>query len=201
MNSPVFGFDGFSFDTSLVFALLVGLGFGFFLERSGLGSAKKLVGQFYLRDMTVFKVMFTAILTSMVGLYWLDFLGFLDLSGIYLVPTYIVPQVLGGLVFGTGFIVGGYCPGTGCVATSTGSLDGLVHVGGMLIGILIFGELFPSVEWLYTATPMGQINFAEYLGLPFGVLVFGVILLALGGFMLSEKAESVFGQEQKQPKV
>ena len=135
MNAPFYQHGLFGDSTSLLIALVIGLGFGFTLERAGFGSGRKLAAQFYLTDLTVFKVMFSAFLTAMIGLYVLSRVGLLDLSLIYRLPTYLVPQLVGGLIFGVGFVVGGYCPGTSCVAASTGRIDGLVLVAGMMTGI------------------------------------------------------------------
>lgn len=190
MNGPLYSTGWIGEEASLIFALAIGIAFGFFLERAGLGSAKKLAAQFYGKDLTVFKMMFTAIITAMIGAFWLNYFGFLQLELVYLTPTHIAPQVIGGLVFGVGFIVGGYCPGTSCVASSTGSLDGLVNVFGMFVGILLFGELFPFLEAFYNSTSLGQITLVEYLGLPNGVLVFVLVLVALLGFWISELLEA-----------
>jgi len=145
MSAPFYKLGAFGDEASLIVAFLIGIGFGFFLERAGFGSARKLVSQFYLDDLAVFKVMFTAIATAMLGATYLAWAGFLDLSLVYLVPTYWVAQVVGGLVLGVGFVVGGYCPGTSLVSTATGKLDGLVFVvptdwlaqvvGGLLRGV------------------------------------------------------------------
>ena len=93
---------------TLPIALLIGIAFGFFLERAGFGSARKLVAQFYLTDLSVFKVMFTAIVTAMVGLTVLSRAGFLDMEQLPLIGTYLVPMIVGGLVLGAGFVIGGY---------------------------------------------------------------------------------------------
>ncbi|HNJ73012.1 MAG TPA: YeeE/YedE thiosulfate transporter family protein, partial [bacterium] len=120
MNAPFLKFDMISFEQSLIIAVFIGIGFGFFLEQAGFGSAVKLAQQFYLNDLSVFKVMFSALVTAMLGLFWLNKLDLLDLSAIRVLPTYIYPQLAGGVVFGVGFIMGGYCPGTCCVASVTG---------------------------------------------------------------------------------
>jgi hypothetical protein len=99
----------------------VGIGFGMVLERAGLGSATKLMGQFHLTDMAVFKVMFSAIVTAMLGLFWLSRLGAVDLSRVYVPETFVLPQLVGGLVFGAGMALAGLCPGTSCVAAATGA--------------------------------------------------------------------------------
>jgi uncharacterized membrane protein YedE/YeeE len=183
MSAPLYKLGAFGDEASLVVAFLIGIGFGFFLERAGFGSAKKLVSQFYLSDLAVFKVMFTAIVTAMLGVTYLAWAGILDLSLLYLVPTYWVAQVVGGLLLGVGFVVGGYCPGTSLVATVTGKLDGLVFVLGFAAGTLGFALAFPLVRGLYTAGAVGTKTLPQVLGVPYGVLVFGVVLMAVFGFM------------------
>lgn len=190
MSAPFFKYGLFGADTNLLLAFVIGIGFGFFLERAGFGSGMKLAAQFYFRDLAVFKVMFTAIITAMLGVFWLSYFGILDLSLVTPPPTFVVPQLVGGLIFGVGFVMGGYCPGTSCVATVTGKRDGLVHIAGMIFGIVLFGELFPLFESFYTTTPMPQANLSDVLSIPYGTLVLIVTLAALAAFVGAEKIES-----------
>jgi hypothetical protein len=183
MSAPFYKLGAFGDEASLIVAFLVGIGFGFFLERAGFGSARKLVSQFYLNDLAVFKVMFTAIVTAMLGVTYLSWAGVLDLSLVYLVPTYWIAQVVGGLLLGVGFVVGGYCPGTSVVSTATGKLDGLVFLLGFAAGTLAFALSFPLVKGLYAAGDIGTKTLPQVLGIPYGILVFGVVLMAVGGFM------------------
>jgi uncharacterized membrane protein YedE/YeeE len=189
MNAPFYQYGLFGETTSLVIALVIGLGFGFTLERAGFGSGRKLAAQFYLTDLTVFKVMFSAIITAMAGLYLSSRLGILDLSLIYHLPTFLVPQLAGGLLFGVGFVVGGYCPGTSCVAASTGRIDGLVLVAGMVAGIWIFVEVYPWLEGFVNSSPRGELELPQLLGLPYGGVVLLVIALAIAGFFVAERIE------------
>jgi uncharacterized membrane protein YedE/YeeE len=183
MSAPFYKLGAFGDEASLVVAFLIGIGFGFFLERAGFGSARKLVSQFYLEDLAVFKVMFTAIVTAMLGVTYLSWAGFLDLSLLYLVPTYWVAQVVGGLLLGVGFVVGGYCPGTSIAAFATGKVDGLVFVLGFAAGTLAFAVSFPLVKGLYVAGDLGTKTLPQVLGIPYGVLVLAVVLMAVLGFM------------------
>lgn len=196
MNAPFFKYGLFNDEVSLIVAVLIGIGFGFFLERAGFGSARKLAAQFYFTDMTVLKVMFTAIVTAMLGVYFLSVLGFVDLSLVYLTPTNLLPQVAGGLLLGFGFVIGGYCPGTSCVSAATGRTDGWVYLGGIFAGILVFGEIFPLIEQFYNSTPMGQMTLAQLTGIPYGVLVFAVVLMALGAFAAAEWGEKVMATKK-----
>ncbi len=189
MSAPLFKFGLFGDEASLVVAFVIGLGFGFFLERAGFGSARKLTAQFYLKDLAVFKVMFSAIVTAMLGLFYLSWIGWVDLSLVYLGPTYLLPQVVGGLLLGIGFVVGGYCPGTSAVAMATGRLDAVLFGLGILAGIVVFGEAFPAIQGFVYATPLGEITLPEALGLRYGLVAFLVVLLALAGFRGAEAVE------------
>ena len=133
-------FDG---TTLFVVHLLIGFGFGFMLERAGFGDSRKLAAQFYLNDMTVLKVMFSSIVTAMFVIHWAWKLGWVDLSLMWINPTYLWSAIAGGLILGVGFIIGGYCPGTSMVAVSTLKLDAIFFVLGILLGIFAFGEFVP----------------------------------------------------------
>ncbi|HEX9631753.1 MAG TPA: YeeE/YedE thiosulfate transporter family protein [Gemmatimonadales bacterium] len=182
-----FGFVGAS--TGLLIALGLGVAFGFFLERGGLGNAVKLAGQFYLTDLTVFKVMFAAIVTAMLGLFWLAVAGVVQLPLVFVPSTFVLPHIAGGVVFGVGFVVGGLCPGTSCVSASSGRLDGLAVMGGVMLGILVFNEAFPLIEAFYRATPLGPVTVPQVLGLPHGVMVAATVAAALLGFAAAERLE------------
>ena len=174
---------------SLLLALTIGIAFGWTLERAGLGSARKLVGQFYLNDLTVFKVMFSAIVTAMLGVFWLSRLGIIDLGQIYVPETFTVPQLAGGLVFGIGFVVAGLCPGTSCVAAATGRGDGVATVLGMFMGVLATGLVLPRFAALYASTPRGRFTLPEALHLSYGTVVLLIVLIALGGFAVAGRIE------------
>jgi hypothetical protein len=193
MSAPFFKFGLFGEETSLIVAFAIGIGFGFFLERAGFGSARKLVAQFYLSDLAVFKVMFTAIVTAMLGVTYLAWIGFLDLSLVYLVPTYWGAQVVGGLLLGVGFVIGGYCPGTSLAAIATARIDGLVYALGIAAGTLGFAAAFPLLGGLYAAGEAGPQTLPGLLHLPYGLVVFAVVLMAVGGFMGASVLERRFG--------
>lgn len=192
MNFPLYKFNLFSFDQSLIIALCIGIAFGFFLERAGFGSSKKLAAQFYFYDMTVFKVMFTAVITAMLGLFFLAWLGFVNIYLIDLIPTYVIPQLVGGLIFGIGFVMGGFCPGTCVVAVTTGKIDGVFTLLGMLSGIFIFGELFPYFKEFYYSTNLGEVKLTSLLNIPFGTAVFIIVVIALLGFAGAEVLEKKY---------
>jgi len=190
MNAPLYEYGLLGDGTSFAIALAIGVVFGFFLERGGLGDARKLAAQFYLTDLTVLKVMFSAIVTAALGLFWLGRLGLLDLTRVYVLPTYVAPHLVGGLVFGVGFVMGGLCPGTSCVSLSSGKLDGLVLLGGMLLGIVLFNELYPLLATFYDSTSLGQVTLSQAFHVPQGVMLLALVVAALGSFWLAERIEA-----------
>jgi rhodanese-related sulfurtransferase len=173
---------------------VIGFGFGFVLESAGFGNSKKLAAQFYFRELTVLKVMFGAIVTAMVLIFITVGLGILDFSQLWVNPTYLASGIVGGLIMGVGFIVGGFCPGTSLVAMVTGKLDGLFFVLGVLFGIFVFGETVEYYwDWWNNAGYMGRITIYEWLDVPAGVVVVGVVLMALFMFWGAEQLERIFG--------
>ena len=177
MTLPLYAYELISDSQGLLVALGLGFGFGWFLERAGFGSSCRLCAQFYLYDMTVLKVMFTAIVTAMVGLWGFAAAGLLDLSLVYLTPTSIGAQLVGGLLLGAGFIIGGYCPGTSVTAAATGSGDGVVFLGGFAAGLLLYAAL-PGLELWANAASLGPLTLPEVFGISYGVLVLALVAMA-----------------------
>ena len=170
-------------------AFVIGVAFGASLERAGLGSARKLMGQFDLTDLTVLKVMFSAIVTAMLGLFWLSRVGLVDVSRIYLPETFVVPQLVGGLLFGVGFAIAGLCPGTSCVAAATGRIDGVAVMLGMLGGVLLTGAALPEMQWFYLSTAYGGFTLPQLFGVSSATMVLAVTALALLLFAVSGRVE------------
>jgi hypothetical protein len=175
-------------NSSLLLAFLIGAAFGACLEQAGLGQAGKLAGQFSLRDFTVLKVMFSAILTAMLGTFWLGRFGIIDLAALYVPDTHVQAQLAGGLIFGVGFVLAGLCPGTACVAAASGRIDALAALCGMLAGVLGAGFAMPSLAGLYADAARAW-TLPAALGLPYGVVVAAVVLAAVGLFSFIETRE------------
>jgi len=189
--------------TYVVFGL-IGFAFGFTLEMSGFGNSRKLAAQFYFTDLTVLKVMFTAIVTAMVLLFGAVGLGFLDFSQVWVNPTYLSSGILGGLIMGVGFIVGGFCPTTSLAAASTGKIDGIFFVLGGFFGAFLFGETEKYFDGWYTnAGYYGRLTLDQFFNLPTGVVVLLVVLMALFMFWGAEQLERIFGKKDlsKEPKL
>lgn len=178
---------------------LIGIGFGVALELAGFGNSKKLAAQFYFKDLTVLKVMFTAIVVAMVLIFGASAIGLLEFNLVWVNVTYLWPGIVGGLIMGVGFIVGGFCPGTSLVSASTGKLDGLFFVLGVLFGIFAFGETVGLFEDFWYSSYMGRFTLDQWLKLPTGVVVLLVVFMALFMFWGAEQLERIFGG--KDPKA
>lgn len=179
-------------EIELLFSFLIGIGFGFALERGGFGNSRKLALQFYFRDLTVFKVMFSAIATAMTGIIILSSLGWLDISNVYINPTYIWPGIAGGLIMGIGFAIGGYCPGTSVVGLATFKIDAIYYLLGTIIGVGLFGETVPLFMRFFSGDLsgfLGTLRLSQILPLSTGVVGFLVVCMALGGFWGAEILE------------
>ncbi len=186
-------------EVRLLTGLVIGFFFGFALERGGFGNARKLAAQFYLHDMTVFKVMFTAILVAMVGLYTLVGLGWVDMARLWVNPTFLWAELVGGFLLGVGFIMSGLCPGTSVVAAASGRWDGVATIGGIFVGTFLFTvavDWFPALNTLYHAGSLGVSVLPQLFGLPTLPFVLGVVLLAGAAFVGAEMVERAFQGRQ-----
>ena len=191
----------FSNEFNLIIALIAGIGFGFTLEQAGFSSTKKLVGLFYGYDFTVLKVFFTAGVTAMIGVVLLAHFGLLDLSLIYINPTFLKSALVGGAIMGLGFIIGGFCPGTSVCAASIGKLDGLAFVFGSALGVMVFVEGYPLFEKIYLADAWGPVLINEKLGMSKLVFAFLLTAFAVIAFYVTRIIENrVNGVQVKLPK-
>jgi hypothetical protein len=185
-----------SANTNLFLAFIIGIGFGFVLEQSGFSSSRKLAGVFYGYDTVVLKVFFTAAITAMLGLLFFSLFGWIDLNLVYVNPTYLTSAIIGGVIMGAGFIIGGYCPGTSFCGASIGKIDAIVFIGGLFIGVLIFGFGYKFWEGMYMAKFLGSPKISQTLGLTDGVFAFLLIIVALAMFKGAEWAEKTFPREE-----
>jgi rhodanese-related sulfurtransferase len=180
---------------SYVIYFIIGISFGAVLELAGFGNSNKLAAQFYFKDMTVLKVMFTGIIVAMVLVFGATAIGLLDYNLLWVNPTYLWPGIVGGLIMGAGFIIGGFCPGTSLVAAATLKKDGIMFVLGVLAGIFLFGETIDNFAIFWNSSYMGRFTLPELFGLPTGVVVGGVVIMALTMFWAAEKLEQRFGDK------
>jgi len=182
-------------NTNFLFAFLIGIAFGFVLESSGFSSSRKLAGIFYGYDAVVLKVFFTGAITCMLGLLFMGLFGWIDLDMIYVNPTYLTSAIIGGVVMGAGFIMGGFCPGTSFCGAAIGKIDAMVFVGGLFIGVYGFAFTYGWWEKLYLANYLGEPKISQSLGLSDGFFGLILILIALAMFAVAEWAEKKFPRE------
>ena len=193
---PLISYNIISQNTNYLLAFVIGIGFGWVLESSGFSSSRKLAGVFYGYDTVVLKVFFTGAITAMAGLLFFSLFGWIDLSLVYINPTYLTSAILGGVIMGLGFIMGGFCPGTSVCAASIGKIDAMVFIGGLFIGIFIFTEGYPLWRDVYMAKFLGYPKISTALHISDGLLALLVIIAAAVMFWIGEWAEKKFPQPE-----
>ncbi len=181
---------------NMLTAFLIGTGFGFALEQAGFSSSRKLAGMFYGYDTTVLKVFFTAAIVALIGAQFLGYFGLLNLNQVYVNEFYVTASIVGGVIMGAGFIMGGFCPGTGICAMSIGKIDAMVFVAGGFAGAFLFTETYPLIEGLANAQYRGPVKINEALGLSPGVFTLVLVAAAVAMFWLAELAEKRFARPE-----
>ena len=169
---------------TLILGLITGIFFGFFLQKGQALKYDRQIGMLRLKDFTILKVMASAILVGMVGVYFLLDMGMGQLS---LKPTILIPNIVGGLIFGLGWGMLGYCPGTAVGATAEGRWDAFWGgVLGMLVGAGLFSEIYPFMkDNLLKWGNLGKMTIPEAAGVNHWVviaiawIVFVLLLLRL----------------------
>ncbi len=183
-------------NTNFLLAFFIGIAFGWVLESSGFSSSRKLAGIFYGYDTVVLKVFFTGAITCMIGLLFMSLFGWIDLDLVYVNPTYLTSAIVGGVVMGAGFIMGGFCPGTSFTGAAIGKIDGMVFILGLFIGIYAFAFTYTLWEKMYMAKYLGEPKISQSLGMKDGLFGLLLILVALGMFAVAEWAERKFPREE-----
>lgn len=179
-----------------IIAILIGIAFGFVLEASGFSSSRKLAGVFYGYDFAVLKVFFTAAVVAVIGIYYMDYLGYLDVTQLYIHPTYLWGAIIGGIIMGAGFVAGGFCPGTSLCAVAIGKIDAIVYVGGIMVGVFIFSELYPLFQPIYEGYFYGNVTLEDSLGINPYWFIFIFSIIAIVAFavadMVRKRVKKVF---------
>jgi hypothetical protein len=167
----------------LLAGVVFGLAFGFLLQKGGVGKFNILIGQLLLQDWTVAKIMLTAIVVGMVGVFTLHHFAKVNL---HLKPTRIASNIIGGLLFGAGFALMGYCPGTAAAALGQGSWDALFGMVGLVAGSWVYAEFSASLKKTVDKWgDLGKVLLPDLLHVPRGVfVVIFAVLLTVGLFAL-----------------
>jgi len=173
-------------------AVPIGFIFGFGLYHAGFTDSRKIARAFYLRDVSVPVVMFSAIVTGMLGLWLLSLIGFIDTSKMYYLPTYLMPMAVGGVLFGIGMAIGGFCPGTAAASIATGRIDAMVFVLGFLGGSILFGDLFPVWGDFYRSDYRGVFRLDQLVGINLGSVVLILTIAAVAGSLFMRLGEYWF---------
>lgn len=168
---------------TLIQGIVFGFAFGFLLQKGGVGTYHILIGQLLFQDWTVVKIMVSAIIVGMVGVFALHHVGKVKL---HIKPTRLGPNILGGLVFGAGFALIGYCPGTAAAALGQGSWDALFGMAGLVAGSWVYAEVSGRLkQTVETWGDFGKLTLNGALHVPPKVLVpavagtLGVFLVVL----------------------
>jgi len=171
----------------LFYGLITGVIFGFLLQRARVIRYDKQIGALLLKDMTIVKFMLTAILVAMVGVYLLVDLGLAKLS---LKATILGGNVIGGLIFGVGWGILGYCPGTQMGALGEGRWDALWGILGMIIGAALFAEVYPILKTtVLTWGDFGKITIPQIIGVNHWPVIAVMVILGVLLFRWFEKKE------------
>ena len=193
---PIIPNELISVEWNFVIAILIGMAFGFILESSGFSSSRKLAGVFYGYDFAVLKVFLTACIVALIGLFYMDYLNWIDMSQLYIQPLYLYGAIIGGIIMGVGFLAGGFCPGTSLCAVAIGKIDGIVYTAGLFIGILIFSEMFSFLEPLFEKSNMGHITMDETFNVsPYWIILIFTVIALLAFFVsdiIRKRVKKVF---------
>jgi len=180
--APIFEYNS---EWNLLAALIIGIAFGWVLERAGFSTSRKLAGVFYGYDFVVLKVFFTAAVTAAVGLLVLNQMGLVYFDDVWMPTTFIAPTIVGGVIMGLGFILGGFCPGTSVCAAAIGKIDAMAFIGGIVIGIYFYAFSYEFLwEDLRKSGSIGKVKIGELMGLSEGVAVLTFIIVALLAFWM-----------------
>jgi uncharacterized membrane protein YedE/YeeE len=167
---------------SLIYGMVTGILFGFLLQKGHVLRYDKQVGALRLMDMTIFKFMLSAIIVAAIGIYFLKDLGLIQLS---IKSTSIGAQAIGGILFGIGWGLLGYCPGTAAGALGEGRIDGLWGILGMLLGGGIYASAFPFMKaYVIPLGDYGKISLPQLIGINHWIviLIFAAVLIVLFRF-------------------
>ena len=188
--APIFEYGS---EWNLLAALFIGIAFGWVLERAGFSTSRKLAGVFYGYDFVVIKVFFTAAITAALGLLILNQMDVLYFSDVWMPTTYLTPSIVGGVIMGLGFILGGFCPGTSVSAAAIGKIDAMAFVGGIVLGIFFYAFTYELLwEELRQSGSIGKVKIGELIGLSEGLAVLAFILVAFGTFWMVDTIKKKF---------
>ena len=189
MISPLYKLGILGNAGMITVGIIFGIAFGYVLIAVGMGNSRKISAVFYGEDWSVMKIMFSAVVTTMLLTYTSFYIGILDINMVQLANVNILSLIVGGLVFGVGMAVGGYCPGTSIAAAVTRKIDALIFLGGFFVGVWLYAVNYGWIEKHLFSTDLGQLTLSDVFGIPYGIMALIVVFIAILTFFLLEKYE------------
>jgi uncharacterized membrane protein YedE/YeeE len=157
--------NGFiSNEANLFFAVVLGFAFGFVLERTGFTRSQLIADTFYFKNIAVPKIMGVTVITTTTWFILFAYMGWIDLNALFTPTTYIWPYVLGGLLFGIGMVMAGYCPGTAVAGLGTGKSDALVFILGLFLGMFVYFIAYPYIDTFASSSNLGVLKLHDLFG-------------------------------------
>lgn len=189
---PLFTTGSIDHNLNLLYALLIGITFGFLLEKAGFGKSNHIAPVFYFRDLRVAQVMVSAILTTATWMIIAVYNGWIDFNQVFIPQTYVWPYLLGGVLFGFGMVMSGWCPGTAVVGFATGKIDAAVFLLGVIAGMYVYFDQFDKIADFANSSPLGRFTIDKLIGgdIYTSYLVTVIIGISLAIFMYQMKALS-----------
>ena len=173
----------------LLLGLAIGTAIGAVMQLGGASSYRKILGSLLLKDMTIIKLILMTIAVTTVGIYALDLV---DMANMDIKPTYVLGIIIAGLIFGVGFAISGYCPGTCVLASAEGKTDAMFTLLGGLFGAALYAVVYPLLAPLINVANFGKITLASVFNVSNGIWIaipFSAILLVLVFKVLKDRYE------------
>ena len=183
---PLFTTGQITSNLNLFLGLFIGIGFGFVLEKAGFGTSKHIATVFYFRNLRVTQTMIAAIVTAATWVVIFSYMGWMDFSKVFIPVTYVWPYLVGGIIFGTGMVMSGWCPGTSVVGMVTGKVDAVVFVVGMFAGMFVYFQTYAYFEGFANSGNLGRFTIDKLVGgdmFTSSYLVTIILAIGLGVFM------------------
>lgn len=183
---PLFTTGAINVNTNLLYGLIIGIFFGFILERVGFGNSKIIASIFHFKNLRVSQTMISAIVTAATWILIASYFGWIDYNQIFIPLVYVWPYLAGGVIFGIGMAMAGWCPGTAVVGFATGKIDAAVFMLGMLSGMYVYFIEFDKISNFANSGYVGRYTIDKLIGgnmYTTSYLVTVVLAICLGVFM------------------
>ena len=161
---PLFTTGSITTNENYLYAIFIGITFGFILERAGFGRATHIAPVFFFRNLRVSKIMVNAILTASFWITLSVYNGWLDYNQIFIPDTYIWPYLVGGAMFGFGMVMSGWCPGTAVIGLAKGKIDAVAFLAGVVVGMFIYFDQFDKIADFANSGYVGKFTIDKLIG-------------------------------------